>query len=512
MQSNKIILETKNITKFFPPNIYANYKVNFKLREKEIHALLGENGAGKTTLMRILFGELNPDEGEIYVKGKRVEIKSPKDAIMNKIWMVHQHFRLVENLTVTENIALGLAKKIVHPEKEIQEKLKKIMDTYELHIDINAKIWQLSTGEKQRVEILKALYAGAEILILDEPTSVLTPLEREVFFNVLRKLKENGTSIIFITHKLDEALKSDRITVLRKGKVVGTVNPNEIDENELVYMMLGKQISFVTSKKRKNIGSKKILDIQDLWVLGDKGIFAVRGASFDIREGEILGIAGVAGNGQKELAEAIVGLRRIIKGKVYICDKDITNESTRYIYDNGVAFIPEDRIGTGIVSEMSVVENFILKSYYLPEFTDHKIFIRYDKVEETFSYAVKQYGIVVPNPSFPVRTLSGGNIQKLILARELSRKHRLIIALHPTYGLDVATTNSVRKILINESIRGTSVLLISEDLEEIFLLSDRIAVMYRGKIVGIFDKNEADIETIGLLMAGSNLRGEKYEN
>ena len=507
MTNDNIILETRNITKFFPPNIYANYKINFNLKEGEIHALLGENGAGKTTLMRILFGELTPDEGEIYIKGKRARIKSPRDAISYKIWMGHQHFRLVENLTVTENIALGLANKIIHPEKEVESKIKEIMETYELRVDINAKIWQLSTGEKQRVEILKALYAGSKILILDEPTSVLTPLERERFFKVLKKLKENGTSIIFITHKLDEAMKSDRITVLRKGKLIATVYPNEIDKNELVKMMIGKNISFLTTKNKRSISNKKVLNVKNLWVLGDRGVYAVQGATFELKKGEILGIAGVAGNGQKELAEAIVGLRPISKGEIYICEKNITNKPTRFIYDNGVAFIPEDRIGTGVIIDLSVIDNFILKTYYLPEYTKHKIFIQYNKFLNTFNDAVKKYGIIVPNPYFPVKTLSGGNIQKLILARELSKKHKLIIALHPTYGLDVATTNAVRKTLLEESMRGTSILLISEDLEEIFLLSDKIAVMYRGKIVGVFEKEKADLHTIGLLMAGEEIRG-----
>lgn len=507
MQSDTI-LETKNITKFFPPNIYANYKINFNLRKGEIHALLGENGAGKTTFMRILYGELKPDEGEIYIRGKKIEFKSPRDAILHKIWMVHQHFRLVENLTVMENIALGLSHRIVQPEKEVSPKLRKLIEAYNLDVDINVKIWQLSTGEKQKVEILKALYAGAEIFILDEPTSVLTPVEREVFFKILERLKRNGASIIFITHKLEEALRSDRISVLRKGRLIGTFYPDEVTEKELVQMMVGKEINSMFFSQRmpeKTIG-RKILEVKDLWVLGDKGLYSVQRANLEIREGEILGIAGVAGNGQKELAEAIVGLRPVTKGKIYIDGVDVTNKPTRYIYDIGVAFIPEDRVGTGIVPDLSVLDNFILKTYYKPEYTRHKIFLKYSQLSRELKEAVSKYCIMIPDPDFPARTLSGGNIQKLILARELSRKHKLVIALHPTYGLDVATTNMVREILFKESLKGTSILLISEDLEELFMLSDRIAVMYRGKIMGTFDRDEANLETIGFLMAGKNVK------
>lgn len=500
-----VVLEARNITKFFPPNIYANRGVCFTLRRGEIHVLLGENGAGKTTFVRMLFGELKPDEGEIYVKGEKVEFRSPRDAIARKIWMIHQHFRLVENLTVGENVALGLAGRLVFPEREVKPRLVELMERYGLEVDPDALIWQLSAGEKQRVEILKALYAGAEILILDEPTSILTPAERRRFFQILKELKRQGVSIIFITHKLDEALKGDRITVLRRGRVVATVEPSNISEEELVKMMVGedvRRLELPLTRSKASRKEKPVLEVRNVWVMGDRGVYAVKGVSLEVYEGEIVGIAGVAGNGQKELAEAIAGLRRVERGEILIAGVNVSNKNARFVAELGTAFIPEDRIGTGIVPDLSVLDNFMLKLYYRREFTKRKLIIRYDLLMRELEKAVKRYCIKVPSPYYPVRTLSGGNIQKLIIARELAKKHRLIVALHPTYGLDVATTAAVRKILLEESVKGSAILLVSEDLEELLELSDRIAVMHEGKIVGVFGSEEASLEAIGRLMAG----------
>ena len=507
----EVVLEAKNITKFFPPNILANYRINFSLRKGEVHVLLGENGAGKSTLARILYGECKPDEGEIYVRGRRVVLKSPRDAIKHGIGMVHQHFRLVESLTVAENIALGFSRNIINPVKEVREKILELSKKYGLKVDPDAYIWQLSTGEKQRVEILKILYTGAKILILDEPTSVLSPIEREALFEVIEKLKSEGCSIIFITHKLGEAMRGDRITVLRRGRVVATLTPNETCEEELAKLMVGYKLKLGNYVRREVKDNDVVLKVEDLWVKSDRGYYAVKGVSFEVRSGEIFGIAGVAGNGQRELVEALTGLRKIEKGRVVIMGKPLNGMDARSIAELGVAHIPEDRINTGLAPYLTLLENYLLRKYYKSEYRNG-VFINYEKASRELYEAIREYNIKTPGINVPVIMLSGGNMQKLILARELSEKPRLIIAAHPTYGLDIATTEFVRRILVEERNRGAGILLVSEDLEEVLELSDRVAVMYEGKILGVFYTSRINIEEVGLMMAGKVVKARQVSS
>lgn len=502
------VVEMRNITKHFP-GVLANDHINFEVKAGEVHALLGENGAGKTTLMNILYGLYQPDEGEIYIKGEKVEIRSPKDAIELGIGMVHQHFMLVDVFSVVENIVLGLKElNIVIPVEEVEKQLEEYGERYGLKIDPSAKIWQLSAGEKQRVEIIKALYRGADILILDEPTSILAQSEVKPFFEMLRKMVTEGKSIIFITHKLEEVMAvSDRVTVLRKGKVVGTLKTSETNERELARMMVGREVIFRLEKKPVKRG-KPVLEVVNLRALNDKGVEALKGVSFKVYEGEIFGIAGVAGNGQKELIEVVTGLRKATAGKVYIMGEDVTNKPPRVILKRNVAHIPEERIEMGIVPNMNISENLILKYYNEPPFVKEfyneklRIVLNEEEIEKFSNRLVKEYEIMTPSIKTPAKLLSGGNIQRLILARELSSNPSLIIAAHPTYGLDVGATEYIRKLLLKEREKGAAILLVSEDLEEIMSLSDRIAVIFAGEFVGIVKAEEANIEDIGLMMAG----------
>ncbi len=499
------IVEMRGIVKTFP-GVVANDHINFEVRAGEIHALLGENGAGKTTLMNILYGIYQPNEGEIYIRGKRVEIRSPRDAMHLGIGMVHQHFMLIEKHTVVENIALGFATKFLFPTKEISRKIREFSEKYGLTVDPNAYIWQLSAGEQQRVEIIKALYRGADILILDEPTSVLTPKEIDELFSILKRMKEEGKAIIFITHKLDEVFAiSDRVTVLRRGKVIGKLKTAETNKKELARLMVGREVLFRLEREAVKKG-KTVLEVIDLYALNDKGLPALKGVSFTIAEGEILGLAGVAGNGQKELVEVLTGLRKAEKGKVLIRGVDVTNASPRRIAELGVAHIPEERLKHGLVPNMSVAENLILKQYYKQPYCD-KFFIDRKKVLENANKLIEEFNIMTPSPITPAKLLSGGNIQRLILARELAGSPDVIIAAHPTYGLDVGATEYIRKILLRERKRGSAILLVSEDLEEIMALSDRIAVMFEGEIMGILPAEKASLEDIGLMMAGAKRMG-----
>lgn len=504
-KGEKLVVEMRGIVKTFP-GVVANDHIDFEVRAREIHALLGENGAGKTTLMNILFGIYQPDEGEIYVKGKRVEIRSPRDAMHLGIGMVHQHFMLVEKHTVAENIALGFATKFFFPTEEIARKIRDFSEKYGLTVDPNAYIWQLSAGEQQRVEIIKALYRGADILILDEPTSVLTPKETKELFSILKRMREEGKAIIFITHKLDEVFAiSDRVTVLRKGKVIGKLKTAETNKKELARLMVGREVLFRLEREPVQKG-KVVLEVIDLHALNDKGLPALKGVSFTIAEGEILGLAGVAGNGQKELVEVITGLRKAERGNVLIRGVNVTNASPRRISELGVAHIPEKRLKHGLVPNMSVAENLILKRYYKQPYCN-KLFIDKKKVLKDAEKLIDEFNIMTPNPITPAKLLSGGNIQRLILARELAGSPEVIIAAHPTYGLDVGATEYIRKILLKERKRGSAILLVSEDLEEIMELSDRIAVMFEGEIMGILPTEKANLEDIGLMMAGAKRMG-----
>ncbi len=492
------LLELRNIVKRFG-DVIANDHVNLEVRKGEIHGLLGENGAGKTTLMNVLYGIYQPDEGEIIFEGKKVRFKSPKDAISAGIGMVHQHFMLVPRMNVLQNLVLGYrtpSDPLVDV-RWVEEKVRKLSRRYGIDIALYEVVMNLSVGEEQRVEILKALFRDVKLLILDEPTAVLTPKEVETLFSALKAMTKSGLTIIFITHKLKEALSvTDRITVLRKGKNVGTVETKKTNERELARMMVGREVVMDIQKPKIEFGSE-ILKVQDLWVKDDRGQDAVKGVSFSIRSGEIFGIAGVSGNGQKELEEAIAGLRKPFKGKIALDGEDITNLGVAGRKD--IAYIPEDRIGVGLAPSLSVMENLFMK-----DFKNFKkgLTLDFKSMEEEARKLIEEFSVKTPSVHAPASTLSGGNIQRLILAREFSRNPKVIIASQPTRGLDVAGIDYVRRRLIESAEKGCAVLLISEDLDEIFQLSDRIAVMYEGEIRGIIPREKADYETVGYLMAG----------
>ena len=492
----------RGIVKRFP-GVVANDHIDLEVKAGEIHALLGENGAGKTTLMNILYGIYRPDEGEIYVRGRKVTISSPKDAIQLGMGMVHQHFMLVYPHTVAENIALGLStSSLLFPLREIEKKVAELSQRYGLKVDPKARIWQLSVGEQQRVEIIKALYRGAQILILDEPTSVLTPSETQDLFTILRRMAQEEKAIIFITHKLDEVTAvSDRVTVLREGKVVKTVETPSTDKPNLARMMVGREVIFRLDRKPLTKG-QVILEVRNLNATNDKGLPALKNISLTAREGEILGIAGVAGNGQRELIEVIAGLRKADSGSVLILGKEATNLSPREIDRIGVSHVPEERIRMGLVPNMTIAENLILKRYNTQPYCN-RLLLNTDNITQNAQKLITKYDIITPSSQTPAKLLSGGNIQRLILARETSEQPKLILAAHPTYGLDVGATEQIRKLLLQQREKGAAILLISEDLEEIMTLSDRIAVIYEGQIMGTMTADTAKIEDIGLMMTGA---------
>jgi len=499
-----IAVEMRDIVKRFP-GVVANDHVTFIALRGEIHALLGENGAGKSTLMNVLSGLYAPEEGDIFINGKKVVFHSPRDAIAAGVGMVHQHFRLVPTLTVIENVILGLDDPKFRLKLEgAREKIRELSEQYGLKIDPDAYIWQLSVGEQQRVEIIKALYRGAQILILDEPTAVLTPQETEELFKTLRSMAEKGHTIIFISHKLDEVMAiADRVTVLRQGKVVATVNIDEVTKEKLAEMMVGRPVIFRIEKPEIEPG-EEVLRVEDLHVRNDKGLPALKGMGFTVRAHEIVGIAGVSGNGQTELAEALYGLRPIEQGRMFLYGQDITHASTKDIIQKGVAQIPEDRHKEGSVGNMGLSENLIMKNYRRPPVARGPL-IDWSYVRDFARKLIQRFKIAAPSIHTKARLLSGGNLQKLILARELSSDPGLIIAMHPTQGLDVGATESVRKQLIEERGKGAGILLISEDLDEVMQLSDRILVIYEGEIMGEVPADRADRNEIGLMMAGERV-------
>ncbi len=496
-----LAVEMRNIVKRFP-GVVANDHVHFAARWGEVHALLGENGAGKSTLMSILSGLYHPDEGEIFIDGQRVVFHSPRDAIRAGVGMVHQHFMLVPSHSVAENVILGLQEVglTLNP-RRIEEEVRRIGEQYGLPVDPRARVWQLSVGEQQRVEIIKMLYRGARILILDEPTAVLTPQEVEQLFRTLRAMAEAGKTVIFISHKLDEVLSiADRITVLRDGHTVATVEAQQVTKAELARLMVGREVLFHVEKTPAQPGKPRLV-LRNVHALDDKGLPALRGLSLTVREGEIVGIAGVAGNGQRELAEVVCGLRPVLSGEIEVDGRPLANVSPIVAIQAGVAYIPEDRIGVACAPNLSVAENMALKSYRVPPIGG-RFFMNRSVMYAQARELVERFRIATPSVMVPARKLSGGNLQKLILAREVARTPRVLIAAYPTRGLDVGATEAVRQLLIEERDGGVAVLLISEDLDEIFMLSDRIAVMYEGEIVGEMPAEEADLETVGLLMAG----------
>jgi len=486
------------------PGVVANDHVDFEVRSGEIHALLGENGAGKSTLMKILYGMYRPDAGEILIDGERVRFRSPLDAIRRGIGMVHQHFMLVEPFTVAENVALGLpsSRRFVNDLDRVAARIRELAELYGFKVDPGAYIWQLSVGEQQRVEILKVLYRGASVLILDEPTAVLTPQEVEGLFRTLRRMKEEGHAIVFISHKLKEVLSiSDRITVLRGGRVVGTIPAADATREELARMMVGREVVFRLERPEVEPG-EVMLEIRDLWAMGDRGVPALRGVDLEVRAGEIVGLAGVSGNGQRELAEVIVGLRRPTRGRVRIGGTDVTGWPLAELIKLGLSYIPEERMRDGGVPEFSVEDNLVLKDHPFRPFS-RGIFLNFLEIARYAERLIGDFDIRTPSRRTPLKSLSGGNIQKLILARELSRSPKVLIAAQPTRGLDVSATEYVRRRILEQRERGTATLLISDDLDEILSLSDRIAVIYEGRIMGVVRTEEADIEELGLMMAGA---------
>ncbi|MCA6213338.1 ATP-binding cassette domain-containing protein [Thermococcus sp. 101 C5] len=499
------IIEMKGIVKVYPDGTKALKGVDFSVKKGEIHGLLGENGAGKTTLMKILSGMLHPTEGKIFVNGKEVRFKSPADALANGIGMVHQHFTLVDVFDGLHNIILGMEGHGLFSKIDVEkakEKLQKLMDELNFQVPLDVPVEKLPVGVQQRIEILKTLYRDVDVLILDEPTAVLTPIEVKELFEVLRKLKSQGKTIIFISHKLREVMEiTDRVTVLRKGELIGTVNTRETTPKELAKMMVGREVVLKIEKPPKEAG-KPVLEVKDLWVKGDRGEDAVKGLTFEVRAGEIFGIAGVEGNGQTELIEAISGLRKVEKGKVILNGKDITGRPPRELYDLGMAHIPEDRIHMGLVIEMSVAENSILGLHWRKAFRGPLGLIRWDKVKEHAAKLVRDFEVSVPSIEAPAKSLSGGNQQKLIVAREVSKEPEFIIASQPTRGVDVASTEYIRNYLIKLRNENKAVLLVSADLDEVLQLSDRMAIIYEGKFVGIVKPEEVTEEQIGLMMGG----------
>jgi len=499
----EVVLEARGITKRYPNNVVALDKVDFQLRAGEVHAILGENGAGKTTLMNILFGVIQPDEGEIYLYGRKTRFKSPIDAINMGVGMVHQTRKLVQAHTVLENIILG------HPKagrllnlRKVREEVEEMCRRYGFRIDLDARVWQLSAGEQEMVEILRALYRGAKILILDEPTSVLTPPEVEVLLNSIRHMAKNNIALIpFITHKLPEVFEvSDKVTVLRRGKVVKTINIREASMKSLAEYMVGREVLFNLTNPKVNLG-REILKVENLSALNDKGVVALRNVSFSVREGEILGIVGVSGNGQEELAEVLAGLRKPASGRVIFDGQDITRKSVLERLKMGIGYIPPDRLGEGAIGNFSLVDNILLNLYYDKEFRK-SIFLNYPKIREYTKRLVSEFEVITPSVDTKAAHLSGGNLQKIILARVIPKTTKLLIANLPTSGLDVASAESVRNRILSCKEKGMAVILISEDLDEALQLSDRIAPIYEGRIVAILDADNVKKEEIGAMMAG----------
>ncbi|GKU77057.1 ABC transporter ATP-binding protein [Paenibacillus sp. L3-i20] len=505
MDQSGAVVQLKGITKRFP-GLVANDSINFELKKGEVHALLGENGAGKSTLMNILFGLYQPDEGEIWINGKQTVIDGASKAIDLGIGMVHQHFKLVQPFTVAENIVLGNEPKkgLKIDYKLANKKVKDISERYGLKVDPQVRIQNITVGMQQRVEILKTLYRGAEIIIFDEPTAVLTVQEIEELIQIIRNLAAEGKSIIIITHKLKEVMAlSNSVTVIRRGKVVRTVKTSETNERQLAELMVGRDVNFKVEKTKSKPG-EVILDVNNLLMKGDGVKPALNGTSFQIRAGEIFGIAGVDGNGQSELIHAITGMSKVQEGVVKLNGKDITNHSPRAVSTAGVGHVPEDRHKHGLVLDFSLSENMILGTYFEPQYGRFGL-IDFNAMDNLADKLVKEFDVRTSGIQTHARALSGGNQQKAIIARELHKDPDLLIAVQPTRGLDIGAIEFVHKRLVEARNEGKAILLVSFELDELFALSDRIAVMYEGKLVGEVDADHRDDEQLGLLMAGNSL-------
>lgn len=501
-ESPPIVLEVRGLTKRFP-GVLANDHIDLKVYKGQVLGLLGENGAGKSTLMNLIYGLYAPDEGEILVNGRAVHIKNPNDAIALGIGMVHQHFQLVPVLTVTDNIMLGNEAATLGflNRRAARQRIVDISKQYGLEVDPDALVQDLPVGVQQRVEIIKALYRKADILILDEPSAVLTPQETEGLFSIMRTLLERGVSIIFISHKLKEVLEiCDQITVLRLGKVVGQAEPRTSTEESLASMMVGRSVLLHVEKQAAKPG-EAVLSIRDLCVRDDRKLLAIDHLTLEVRAGEILGVAGVQGNGQTELVEAITGLRQAESGQVIIGSENVTNARPRVVTETGVAHVPEDRRKNGMVASFPIKDNLVLQTYYIGPFSVG-ILANEQAKEENARHLVKQYDVRTPSIFVNISTLSGGNQQKAIIAREFSRQSKLLLAAQPTRGLDVGSIEYIHKQIVAMRDAGAGVLLVSTELDEIFSLSDRIAVMYTGRIIDTVMIQEATRESIGLLMAG----------
>jgi general nucleoside transport system ATP-binding protein len=498
----------RGITKLFP-GVVANEGVDFEAAVGEVHALLGENGAGKSTLSNILTGLYRPDEGEIELYGEPVHFATPRDALDAGIGMVHQHFRLVAPFTVAENVVLGDHRGegrrfLVHP-RAIEGRVAELGRRYGLAVDPRARIWQLSVGEQQRVEILKALYREARILILDEPTAVLTPQEADALFATMRAMAEEGRTVVFISHKLHEVLAvADRITVLRGGKAMATIAGSDARPRDLASLMVGREVEGVGRHGAGAEVGEPVLELREVWAQGDRGGAAVKGISLAVRAGEMVGVAGVAGNGQRELAEAVTGMRPRTGGEVVVAGRRLRNGDSRHAISAGIGHVPEDRLGTGVAPSLSIAVNVHLKSYRGGNVSRGPL-LRHAHIRERAAELIERYRVAAPGPQTPARLLSGGNLQKVVLAREFSGAPRVLVAASPTRGLDVGAIETVHRYLHEAAAQGVAILLISEDLDEILALADRVVVMYEGALAGEVDPGEATVEQIGLLMAGGSL-------
>lgn len=500
-QASEPLLRIEHLCKSFG-SLMANQDISFDIQKGEIHCLLGENGAGKSTLSETLYGFYKPDSGAIYMNGKRLNLNSPRDAVNAGIGMVHQHFILAQPMSVVENIVVGTPIPGVRTNlKQAAEKISKLCAQYNLHLDPNARVSSLSVGQQQWVEILKALYSGVNLLILDEPTAVLTPQESANLFSILKQMTKDGLSILLITHKLYEVLSiSNRVTVLRKGKWVDTVNTCDVTRDDLARMMVGRVVKFKVQKDAMTPGDV-VLDVENISAQRENKVHALDHLSLCVHRNEIVGIAGVAGNGQKELFDALVGVQKVSEGKILLDGHEITNETPMAIRAQGVASIPPDRIDEGLMMNFSIQENLILGMHHESQFTRFGMFDA-KKLDRFSQKSIKEYDIAAQSDRQPVRNLSGGNLQKVILARELSQQPKLVIASSPTRGLDVGATEYVHAKLVQLRAEGSGILLISEDLDEIFNVSDTIAVIFNGQIVGIVNVEQTTKEEVGLWMAG----------